>query len=431
MFSHLAGKASFVNYLPRLTQATSDDGEPTPGYLLDEITKITYQSTSSSHQLVDYLLHRLNKSSTPVKIKVLKIIVYLINNGHKSFRQQLRQNDGSIKSTVLHSGPADPMLGNTLYKEVQKLAEETLDLLFNPEIMKDEEALADDQDLPCVESSPVFMSGMGATARGGGKYEGFGNAMKEKEGTVTDKMLDYLGRLIHPSDDQTSEVIRAALHSSPGDYQPVAVAGALIDPVFSAEVPTPKASFIKNHVPGRAGGGWESDEDEHNEGFGPAGSQITSETTTDVQSDISICTQQQNESLSADITLSEAQDMLIKFCRGSGLPSIDELDEVCARCTSLSCSQTIPTLSNIIPDFNNSLSKGECMRILLLLEWLYHNDCVMVQTQSKDAVKFLDKMVEDLDMAGPCKSKAKKLRLFYEKSQNTASDQSNSQIAAN
>lgn len=65
-------------------------------------------------------------------------------------------------------------------------------------------------------------------------------------GTVTDKMLDYLGRLIHPSDEQTSEFIRAALHSSPGDYQPVAVAGALIEPVFASELPTPKASpFIK------------------------------------------------------------------------------------------------------------------------------------------------------------------------------------------
>ena len=68
-------------------------------------------------------------------------------------------------------------------------------------------------------------------------------------GTVTDKMLDYLGRLIHPSDDETSEAIRAALHSSPGDYQPVAVGGALIEPVFTSECSAPKPPpFIKSNT---------------------------------------------------------------------------------------------------------------------------------------------------------------------------------------
>lgn len=62
-------------------------------------------------------------------------------------------------------------------------------------------------------------------------------------------MLDYLGRLIHPSDEQTSEFIRAALHSSPGDYQPVAIAGALTDPVFTTQLPTPsKASYVKSII---------------------------------------------------------------------------------------------------------------------------------------------------------------------------------------
>lgn len=110
---------------------------------------------SSSHQLVDYLIHRLNKSCTPVKIKVLheekaqlhiildtlpyydfsvsfsqilKIILYLITNGQVSFRQQLRQHDGSVKIAVFHSGPPDPLLGNTLYKDVQRLAQVQLSL---------------------------------------------------------------------------------------------------------------------------------------------------------------------------------------------------------------------------------------------------------------------------------------------------------------
>lgn len=59
-------------------------------------------------------------------------------------------------------------------------------------------------------------------------------------------MLDYFGRFINPSDDQTSEAIRAALHSSPGDYQPVAVAGSLIDPVLASDITPAKTSFVKS-----------------------------------------------------------------------------------------------------------------------------------------------------------------------------------------
>lgn len=50
-------------------------------------------------------------------------MIYVIKNGHISFRQQLRQHDGAIKNATVHSGPADPMLGNSLYKDVQKLAQ--------------------------------------------------------------------------------------------------------------------------------------------------------------------------------------------------------------------------------------------------------------------------------------------------------------------
>ncbi|XP_034243567.1 AP-4 complex accessory subunit Tepsin-like [Thrips palmi] len=409
MLSQLAGKATFVNYLPRLTQATSDDGEPTAGYLLEEITKITFQSVASSHQLVDYLIHRLNKSSTQVKIKVLKIMIYVINNGHLSFRQQLRQHDGSIKNATLHSGPADPMFGNTLYKDVQKLAQDTLDSLFNPETIKEEET--DPRALSPIESQPTFMSGMGATAQSNGKYEGFGNAMKEREGTVTDKMLDYLGRLIHPSDDQTSEFIRAALHSSPGDYQPVAVAGALTDPVFTAPLPMPSmASYVKSHVPGRAGGGWESDEDNENEFQNSSGPEAAEILLGDPQTELSLNLQTQNDAVSDDNTFLEIQDVLNKFSQALGVPSIDDLDEVCAKCAAIGLSQTWTALLRM--NLSKCTHQDGVMRILLLWEWLYHYDSSTQQALIQNGAQVLDEVMANTAITEASLSKVKKLKLL-------------------
>ena len=403
-----------------MTQATSDDGDPTPGYLLEEIRNITFQSPSCCQQLVDYLIYRLNKSSSAVKFKVLKIIMYLINNGQVTFRQQLRQHDGSIKNAVCHSGPPDPLLGNTLYKDVQKLAQDTLDSMFNPEMIKEDEV--DANILAPLDSPAVFMTGMGANARSSGKYEGFGNTPKDREGTVTDKMLDYIGRLIHSSDEQTSEVIRAALHSSPGDYQPVPVSGELIEPVFQSELPTPKAPpFSKTHVPGRAGGGWESDGDENDESLQTEKIPVTmsdlSSSCLDV--DVSI-TLKHLEHAVDNGNLDETQELFTNFCECSGIPSVDELDEICAKCSIIGFSQVLKVLPTLGSEFIKTSNENGLMRVLLVWEWLYHHDNAMHQALSLHRTELFDQVISNLDLPSACKTKAKKLKILHDRNpQNT------------
>lgn len=70
----------------------------------------------------------------------------------------------------------------TLKKEIGRILQDTLDVLFDPETIKGEET--DPRALSPIESPPAFMGGMGATAHTTGKYEGFGNAMKEPGGKV-------------------------------------------------------------------------------------------------------------------------------------------------------------------------------------------------------------------------------------------------------
>lgn len=54
--------------------------------------------------------------------------------------------------------------------------QEALDLLFNPEAIEDDLSPGDE------EPPTVFMAGMGASSHAGGKYEGFGNTVNQREG---------------------------------------------------------------------------------------------------------------------------------------------------------------------------------------------------------------------------------------------------------
>ena len=55
--------------------------------------------------------------------QVLKIMLCLIQNGHRSFRYYLRRNDGYVKLATLYSGPPDPLLGMTPYETVRGAAQ--------------------------------------------------------------------------------------------------------------------------------------------------------------------------------------------------------------------------------------------------------------------------------------------------------------------
>ena len=62
--------AARSNQLKLLSGATSGDPNPIPGYMYDEITKITFISVSTCAELEDDLLSRLKKKSPHTKAKV-------------------------------------------------------------------------------------------------------------------------------------------------------------------------------------------------------------------------------------------------------------------------------------------------------------------------------------------------------------------------
>ena len=57
-----------------VNKATSADDQPTPGYMYNEIARITHASAEASKQLEEYLIKRLKKDNVHQKLKCLKVI---------------------------------------------------------------------------------------------------------------------------------------------------------------------------------------------------------------------------------------------------------------------------------------------------------------------------------------------------------------------
>uniref|UniRef100_A0A8C7ZAD3 TEPSIN adaptor related protein complex 4 accessory protein n=1 Tax=Oryzias sinensis TaxID=183150 RepID=A0A8C7ZAD3_9TELE len=112
-----------LSMVPTLMKATADDENPCPGYLFQEIGKISHESLGCGQCLLEYLLERLQVESCHVKLKVLKIFVHLCGHGSDHFLTELRRNSTFIQQASVYSGPPDPIHGSALYQKVRSTAQ--------------------------------------------------------------------------------------------------------------------------------------------------------------------------------------------------------------------------------------------------------------------------------------------------------------------
>ncbi|KAJ4443213.1 hypothetical protein ANN_04881 [Periplaneta americana] len=441
---------------------------------LTYLLEITLQPAPHCQQLAEYLNRRLEKPSACVKLKVLKIMLHLISNGHISFRQYLRRNDSSIKLATMYNGPPDPLLGVTPYENVRRSAQinasshnlltfvcskELLDLLFNPALIQQDESLGDTSY--SEDKGRLQLGGLGTTGSNRGKYEGFGSSPLEKEETIKDKMIDMLEKLMNPT-DETAEKIKSALTSSPGNYEAV-----LVDPliVSNSDVPSPQARTsvkIRAHVPGRAGGGWESEDDDTQQEE-VVHSSPNSGSTVSVDSlekdqlqltlliyhsfvwynnfilEIQFCqTSKSPECFLATVKvavcgkfstfisridpatteLTPAREYVNEFCSVQQWPvSLSHLNETCKKCATLNCSDILHALGNILLQSPDSTSDVTRMRALLMLEWFVRTDLITPGTFSRILSVPLNHVLTSESIGQDVKVKAQKVRLILDKLQ--------------
>ncbi|XP_032946592.1 AP-4 complex accessory subunit tepsin isoform X2 [Rhinolophus ferrumequinum] len=251
----LRDRLSLLHRLPVLLKGTSDDDVPCPGYLFEEIAKISHESLGNSQCLLEYLLNRLHSGSGRVKLKVLKILLHLCAHGSSSFLLILKRNPAFIQEAAVFTGPPDPLHGSSLYQKVRAAAQDLGSTLFS-------DALAP----PPPSQSPRVLppAGMGSQSRPEGTLQGFGyskdpghtGSAGEALLSTIQKAAEVVANAVRPGPASPGsqgllprgDTYQAAVtpsagrgHSTPGKPLPVSVLGAR----------------AVRHQPGQAGGGWD------------------------------------------------------------------------------------------------------------------------------------------------------------------------------
>ncbi|XP_061611892.1 AP-4 complex accessory subunit tepsin isoform X2 [Phyllopteryx taeniolatus] len=245
-------RLAFLQKVPTLMKATADDESPCPGYLFQEIGKISHESLASDQCLLEYLLDRLQVESCHVKLKVLKIFVHLSGHGSKHFLTELRRNSTFIQQASVYSGPPDPIHGTALYQKVRNTAQEVARLLFTDTIYVKSGALP-------FNVVPSTM-GMGSAASHRVGMQGFGyNPGKQGTGNVS-----LLNKIQKAAEVVASAVLPPTEHQGirlhDNHYRPVVAPSVPIEvavPACAYSLPARRLKGVTQRCPGQVGGGWE------------------------------------------------------------------------------------------------------------------------------------------------------------------------------
>ncbi|NXS15471.1 AP4AT protein, partial [Mystacornis crossleyi] len=274
--------------LPVLLRGTADDDTPCPGYLFEEIAKISHESPGSSQCLLEHLLARLQSSSCHVKLKVLKILLHTCSQGSPQFVLQLKRNASFIREAAVFSGPPDPLHGNSLNQKVRAAAQDLASILFS------DAPLLQPLALPARPPAPA---GMGSSPSPCGSLQGFGFS-SDKSGSAS------TGEALLSSLQRAAEAVAQAVLPAPGGprrlhgdlsedtYEPVRAPSPASSPAVPPPAPpAPRGSRggscrssrenlggphpswggfqlsttvpAVSHQPGLAGGGWEEADSGH------------------------------------------------------------------------------------------------------------------------------------------------------------------------
>ncbi|KAM9177646.1 AP-4 complex accessory subunit tepsin isoform 1-T1 [Mergus octosetaceus] len=261
MAAPLRDRLCFLSRLPVLLRGTADEDGPCPGYVLEEIAKISRESPGSSQCLLEYLLKRLQSNSCRVKLKVLKILLHTCAQGSPQFLLQLKRNAVFIREAAAFTGPLDPLHGNSLNQKVRAAAQDLASVLFS------DAALPTPTPLP---ARPLPPTGMGSKPSPCSSLQGFGfSSERSGSGSAGEALLSTIQRAaeavanaVLPAPEAPRPPCRE-LHED--SYQPVRAPSPSRSSPSSARPPaaTTAHSTRASHQPGLAGGGWEEADSGH------------------------------------------------------------------------------------------------------------------------------------------------------------------------
>lgn len=449
----------FATYYPLLNKATVDNDAPIPGYLFEEIIKLSHHSSGHRQLLVDFLLTRLQSSSWPGKQKVIRILQHTCSRGHRGVRVYLRGKDGEIRKAAASGGPPDPVLANTPQLFLSSAIQELLALLFDPRTMKDDELwMAGKENSEGSNSSSQESSctrGYGSYGTKG-KYQGFGSSPVSQGENLVTQVRGIVERVMSPSGD-AKRFGMDFLQGEKGDYQPLSLpslGSSLSCPSQLAQQPhipvlsTSHSTRYKAHRTGRPGGGWESDEE----------TQEASSLNSETDLSLGLADQQQGEEQIPGIVEEEFLSNIFD-AKMSWPVDHDRLVELCQKCAALDlavllekingkivflndsttqlegsevnhsgASQMISTTENkletgisskevltnsaVLPSDTVSVATTRMLILLLLVEFGIHYDVFSPNLVNSALGKTFQRLTENLSLKQMVRTKAKKLSLI-------------------
>ncbi|XP_048820642.1 AP-4 complex accessory subunit tepsin isoform X2 [Lagopus muta] len=257
----LRDRLCFLSRLPVLLRGTADEEGPCPGFVLEEISKISRESAGSSQCLLEFLLGRLRSGSCHVKLKVLKILQHTCAQGSPQFLLQLRRNAAFIREAAAFTGPPDPLHGNSLNQKVRAAAQDLASFLFSDALLP---------TVTTLPARPLPPAGMGSKSSPCSSMQGFGFS-SERGGSAS------AGEALLSTIQRAAEAVANAVLPSPegprshcGElhedaYQPVTAPSPARSLASSTNPPAATTAHIArvSHQPGLAGGGWEEADSGH------------------------------------------------------------------------------------------------------------------------------------------------------------------------
>lgn len=409
-------RLAFLQKVPTLMKATADDENPCPGYLFQEIGKISHESSGCGQCLLEYLLERLQVESCHVKLKVLKIFVHLCGHGSNHFLTELRRNSTFIQQASVYSGPPDPIHGTALYQKVRNTAQEVARLLFTDTIST-KSGIS-----PLNLAPPTMGMGSGTSHRSG--MQGFGYSPGKQGAGGSDSLLDKI--------QKAAEVVASAvlpptehqgirLHDN--HYRAVVAPSAPIEvavPACAYNLPARRPKALTQRCPGQVGGGWE-ETDSGNSSSHNSSQDIAANSRASVGSKSAGTGSQSGASRESSGDLSErvealqlgdcGQEMALisRLTEGSRVfLSREESQHFIKECSILNCEVVLELLSSKLQDPSNTIK----MRALCAVSCLLTSDLLSLEQMFAATQRRLRQLSEGAP--GPVANKATKIMRQFE-----------------
>lgn len=408
-------RLAFLQKVPTLMKATADDENPCPGYLFQEIGKISHESSGCGQCLLEYLLERLQVESCHVKLKVLKIFVHLCGHGSNHFLTELRRNSTFIQQASVYSGPPDPIHGSALYQKVRNTAQEVARLLFT-------DTLSAKSDSLTLNTAPQNMGmGSGTSHRSG--MQGFGYSPR-KQGTASDSLLDKIQKaaeVVASAVLPPTELQGIRLHDN--HYRAVVAPSAPIEvavPACAYNVPARRPKGVSQRCPGQVGGGWE-ETDSGTSSSHNSSQDIAANSRASVGSKSAGTGSQSGASRESSGDLSERVEALQLGDCGQEMALINRLTEgsrvflsreesqhFIKECSILNCEVVLELLSSKLQDPSNTVK----MRVLCAMSCLMTSDLLSLEQMFGATQRRLHQLSEGAP--GPAANKATKILRQFE-----------------